>query len=43
MLNEIEERWEGDASRSTAFYSARSSMMLDISSVIRASQQFPHT
>lgn len=32
-LTEIEERWEGDTSRSTAFYSARSSMLSGVSTV----------
>ena len=37
-LREIEERWEGDTSRSTAFYSARSSMLSSISSVVHAGE-----
>lgn len=38
-LTEIEERWEGDTSRSTAFYSARSSMLSSISSSLGPSQE----
>ncbi|GJE92173.1 hypothetical protein PsYK624_083260 [Phanerochaete sordida] len=37
-LSEIEERWEGDTSRSTAFYSARSSMLSTISSAVHAGE-----
>ncbi|KIP04212.1 hypothetical protein PHLGIDRAFT_20039 [Phlebiopsis gigantea 11061_1 CR5-6] len=32
-LTEIEERWEGETSRSTAFYSARSSILSGVSTV----------
>ncbi|EKM54521.1 uncharacterized protein PHACADRAFT_258428 [Phanerochaete carnosa HHB-10118-sp] len=40
-LGEIKERWEGDTVRSTAFYSARSSMLSNISSVMGTIEALP--